>query len=280
MKLLVFAVFINIFITGKYSLSFTFKPDVNSYSLTHGQILINLTINHNQGMECTIFIAYKDLQNVEIELEKHKHSKSQTTITSYDFFQEYVIDYEKSKSGKYLIKYDCNDSSKSKGNKEWNILMPARRMQYVPKYYRVVQGSSITLVCDIDSNPSSSLTWTMDNNTITSSSKQTIVNEPQKTSLTISDIEESDENTYMCRAENNECVITFPYIIKVRAKLAILWPILGIIFQIIILLIFILSSVYGHKFKPKSKINIKNKKYRKITETKLLPNVYRVSDST
>ncbi|XP_064471636.1 neogenin-like isoform X2 [Ornithodoros turicata] len=73
-----------------------------------------------------------------------------------------------------------------------------------PKSTTAIKGSNLTLDCAANGNPRPSLTWLKDGVTIDMSLLDSRFRKIGVGSLQIENVEESDEGTYMCRAENHE----------------------------------------------------------------------------
>ena len=71
-------------------------------------------------------------------------------------------------------------------------------------------GVAVTFSCSVTGSPIPSITWLHNNNAINSSDSITITTQEQtlNTTLTISNVQQSDIGNYQCRAENNGGAIT------------------------------------------------------------------------
>ncbi|KAG1650914.1 Neogenin [Nymphon striatum] len=73
-----------------------------------------------------------------------------------------------------------------------------------PKKTVIAEGETVTLECAANGNPKPSITWLKDGTTIDFLNLDSNYHRIGVGSLQIENIQESDEGTYMCRAENHE----------------------------------------------------------------------------
>lgn len=80
-------------------------------------------------------------------------------------------------------------------------------------------------------------------------SKYVVISTPEKTELTISDLDMNiDAGTYVCNATNSQGSAREAISLRVRSRLAALWPFLGIVGEVLILVTIIF--IYEKKRKP------------------------------
>ena len=103
----------------------------------------------------------------------------------------------------------------------------------------VVAGSPVNITCRVDSFPTSTITWYLDNELLNTTlvSQETLDNTTQESTVTISSVTTMDSGTYRCEAGNNvsttnmnttltvesewcgeDCIVLFTYLISYERK--------------------------------------------------------------
>ncbi|KAK3727458.1 hypothetical protein RRG08_058875 [Elysia crispata] len=215
------------------------KPEAVYY---FGNDTVKLYCKASLGKEAVFQHWLKNNKNLE-EGEKYKmHANGSLSILKLD----------RDDAGDYMARYNLTDQE----NKTYDCVVSYKAGPLVLDMAKSInkdEGESVDIKCEVKGWPHPKVTW-LKNDKVLRQQKDKITfsshNEVTDAKLTISNLKYEDEGMYTCNAYSVEFNETNEKSIKLRVKdkLAWLWPFLGIIAQIIVLVLLIVAF---EKFKKK-----------------------------
>lgn len=168
-----------------------------------------------------------------------------------DLQMQYMVDAD-DRSGKY----SCIFLPEPVGRGDINVEGPPR-IKVGKKSEHSSEGELAKLVCKSDSShpPVEGWFWFKtseageQNIANDTEGKYVVISTPERTELTISNLKmDDDAGTYVCNATNSQGSTRETISLRVRSRMAALWPFLGIVVEVIVLVTIIF--IYEKRRKP------------------------------
>jgi basigin len=152
----------------------------------------------------------------------------------------------------------CTASSDDIAQRQMFQVRGAPEIEHTTTNKNLMEGESAVLKCDLLGFPVPAIKWQKQN--VESDETSDVVAKKGKIEfsvhrgvkdamISISDLDDSDSGVYACTADNGMGSASFNITLRVKDKLAALWPFLGIVVEVLVLVTVIF--IYEKRRSPK-----------------------------
>lgn len=152
--------------------------------------------------------------------------------------EDYSVRIDKPNEDRDFGHYDCIVAIEEKSLNASIVVQTEVKVEAFHKSLNLVQGDKLVLTCKAKGYPPPTINWYKDNMPLNDSAgriKFEMDNHLKDAKLIIEELEYEDRANYLCEASSSVNTVNTTIIVRVKDKLAALWPFLGICAEVAIL---------------------------------------------
>lgn len=209
---------------------------------------INLTCSHSTSTDMSNKLMFSIPSVTDTNYTKTRSFDGITRLSTLVISKDKVMEGD---TGTYTCKFDGSSDEQSVSIEVFRDTKEKDQKNFKTTSSVYTEGETLTLVCPILSALMANVTWSRDVTPALDMVERASYSVHGTTTtngkLTITDLIPEDRGHYMCTAKWYSGEATFKHLVRVKSRLAPLWPAIGIIVEVLAL--FLIIILCGRKKK-------------------------------
>ncbi|XP_071170404.1 neuroplastin-like [Mytilus edulis] len=209
---------------------------------------INLTCSHSTSTDMSNKLMFSIPSVTDTNYTKTRSFDGITRLSTLVISKDKVMEGD---TGTYTCKFDGSPDEQSVSIEVFRDTKEKDQKNFKTTSSVYTEGETLTLVCPILSALMANVTWSRDVTPALDMVERASYSVHGTTTtngkLTITDLIPEDRGHYMCTAKWYSGEATFKHLVRVKSRLAPLWPAIGIIVEVLAL--FLIIILCGRKKK-------------------------------
>lgn len=209
---------------------------------------INLTCSHSTSTDMSNKLTFSIPSVTDTNYTRIRSFDSNSKLSTLVISKDKVVEGD---TGTYTCKFDGSSDERSVSIEVFRDTKEKDQNNFKTTSSVYTEGETLTLVCPILSALMANVTWSRDVTPVLDMVERASYSVHGTTTtngkLTITDLIPEDRGHYMCTAKWYSGEATFKHLVRVKSRLAPLWPAIGIIVEVLAL--FLIIILCGRKKK-------------------------------